>query len=95
MGNKISLLLMRANSANAKSDTGSDSGNPVASSNEAIQVVRKLVGSGNNKYIFELDHEDKVIKDDNGNFYTNRNNTSGSNGIDCFINLRRKYHDWL
>ena len=74
-----------ANAANAKADTESESGSPVASSNEAVKVVKKLLGSGNGKYIFELDHEDKVIKDDKGDFYTNRDNTSESNGIDCFI----------
>ena len=69
----------------SKTAARSDSGSPVASSNEAIQIVKKLLGSGNNKYIFELDHEDKVIKDDKGNYYTNRDNNSDANGIDCYI----------
>lgn len=51
------------------------------SSEEAIQVVKKLLGSGNDKYIFELDHEDKEIKDDKGEFYTNRDNNNESKGI--------------
>lgn len=45
----------RANAGNPKADTGSDPGSPIASSDKAIQVVKKLLGSGNGKYIFELD----------------------------------------
>ena len=79
------LTLKRANTSNSKTAAQSASGSPVASSNAAIQIVKKLLGSGNNKYIFELDHEDKVIKDDKGNYYTNRDNNGDANGIDCYI----------
>lgn len=73
----------RAGTVNANTNTNAESA--VSSSNEAITIVKKLLGSGNNKYIYELDHEDQVIPDGKGNYNANRDNGKVANGIDCYI----------
>ena len=80
-------IFKRANAANPKAETGSVPGSPVTSSDKAIQVVKNLLGSGNGKYIFEPNQDDKVMKDDKGDYYINRDNSSQAKGIDCF-NIR-------
>lgn len=79
----------RAGTANANTNKNTNAeagkGKSVSSSNEAITIVKKLLGSENNKYIYELDHEDQVIPDGKGNYNANRDNGRVSNGIDCYI----------
>jgi len=72
--------------SSSNSDTSSGTVSAVSSNNDAIKIVKDLVGSGNGKYIFEFSNEDKVIKDKNGDFYVNREGGS-SEGMDC-INIR-------
>ena len=66
------------------SDTSSGTVSPVSSNDDAIKIVKDLVGSGNGKYIFEFSNEDKVIKDKNGDFYVNREE-GNSEGMECII----------
>ena len=73
--------------ANTNQNTNAESGKgkSVTSANAAIARVIKLLGNGNNKYFFELDHEDQVIPDGKGNYNANRDNGKVANGIDCYI----------
>lgn len=72
-------------SSQSATDASSETGSPIASSDEAIQLVKTLVGNENDKYIFEFDNEDKILKDDNGDFYINRDIESSTDGLECFI----------
>ena len=72
-------------STNTNTNAESGKGKSVTTANAAIARVIKLLGNGNNKYFFELDHEDQVIPDGKGNYNANRDNGKVANGIDCYI----------
>ncbi|TGE37382.1 hypothetical protein E4K67_16255 [Desulfosporosinus fructosivorans] len=72
-------------STNTNTNAESGKGKSVTTANAAIARVIKLLGNGNNKYSFELDHEDQVIPDGKGNYNANRDNGKVANGIDCYI----------
>ncbi len=57
----------------------------VKSGKDAISIVKKLVGKKAAKYKFELDDENQVIPDGNGNYAASRESEKISNGIDCFV----------
>lgn len=71
-------------SSEIDSDTISEDVSPISSSDEAIQIVKDLVGTGNDQYIFEFSNEDKVIED-NGNFSVNRDSANPDEGMDCMV----------
>jgi len=57
----------------------------IKSGKDAIAVVKKLVGKKASKYKFELDEDNQVIPDGNGNYAASRESEKVSNGIDCYV----------
>lgn len=73
-------------SSETDSDISSEAVNSISSSDEAVQIVKDLVGSGDGQYSFEFSNEDKVIEKD-GDFFVNRDDENPDEGMDCF-NIR-------
>jgi hypothetical protein len=84
-GSDSSISDSKTTETNTNTDADSGKGKSVSSVNDAITIVKKLLGSGSEKYIYELDHEDQVIPDGKGNYNANRGDGKVANGIDCYI----------
>ena len=79
----VSLVLIGGTGSG--SDAGVKSGKPVSSGNDAIAIVKKLVGKDAARYKFELDEDNQVIPDGQGNFAASREDKKVSKGIDCYV----------
>lgn len=77
----VSLVL----TGSSGSDAGVKPGKPVSGGDEAIAIVKKLVGSNAGKYKFELNDDNQVIPDGKGNYAPSRDDKKVSDGIDCYV----------
>lgn len=73
------------NSNSTKTNSNSGTGKAVSSGNEAVAIVKKFSGSDASKHTFELDNDNQVIPDGQGNYSPSRSDNSVSNGIDCYV----------
>lgn len=57
----------------------------IKSGDEAVAIVKKLVGKKAARYKYELNEDNQVIPDGKGNFAASREDGKVSNGIDCYV----------
>ena len=57
----------------------------IKSGKDAVAIVKKIMGKKASGYKFELDEDNQVIPDGNGNYAASRESEKISNGIDCYV----------